>query len=217
VAKAIASHSIRAEAWNILLPGDMRVSGPNVDLYRIARYLHTSFERVGELGGEVVVFGGGVARRVPDGFSVEEAEVQLAEFLNVAAEAAKRYDLKIAIEPLNHKECNIINSVAEAVDLAGMVGRPEVRVLADLYHMDEEEEPLSHVADAGLWIAHTHTADTGRYRPGSGSYDHLGFFRALLEAGYEGRMSIECRWNDFASESPLALDFLRETEAKTQG
>jgi len=214
IGDAIAAHSIKPEAWNILLPGDMKITGPEVDIYRINRYLHTSFARASGLGGRVVVFGSGGARRVPDGFPMKEAQVQLVEFLDVAADAANRYGFKIAIEPLNRKESNIINSVAEALELAIAVGRPEVRVLADLYHIDEEQEPLSHVADAGLWLLHTHTADTGRYMPGSGSYDNLGFMRALLKAGYEGRLSVECTWNDFASEAPLALEFLREIEAK---
>jgi sugar phosphate isomerase/epimerase len=154
---------------------------------------------------------------VPDGFPMEEAQIQLADFLDVAGDAAKQYGLKVAIEPLNRKESNVINSVAEALELAIAVGRPEVRVLADLYHIDEEQEPLSHVADAGPWMLHTHTADTGRYRPGSGSYDNLGFMRALLNAGYDGRMSVECSWGDFAAEAPLALEFLRETESKARG
>ena len=217
IGDAIAAHSIKPEAWNILLPGDMKVTGPEVDIYRINRYLHTSFERVSGLGGQIVVFGSGNARNIPNGFPIEEAHIQLAEFLDVAADAANRYGLKIAIEPLNRKESNIINSVAEALELAIAVGRPEVRVLADLYHIDEEREPLSHVADAALWLLHAHTADTGRYRPGSGSYDNLGFIRTLLNMGYDGRMSVECKWNDFASEAPLALEFLRETESKARG
>ena len=43
IGDAIASHSIKPEAWNILLPGDMKVTGPEVDIYRVNRYLHTSF------------------------------------------------------------------------------------------------------------------------------------------------------------------------------
>jgi len=216
VADTIAAHSLQPEAWNILLPGDMKVTGPDVDIYRVTRYLYTSFERLSSLDGQVVVFGSGGARRAPEDFPMEEEYIQLSEFLEIAADAARQYNLKIAIEPLNRRESNVINSVAEAVELAVMVGRPEVRVLADLYHIDEEQEPLSHVDDAGLWILHTHTADTGRYRPGSGDYDHIGFFKALFEVGYNGRMSIECKWNDFNSECRLALDFLRDTEAKAR-
>lgn len=214
VAAALALRSIRPEAWNVLLPGDLRVTGPDVDFYRVRRYLHTAFERVQRLGGQVVVFGSGKARSFPEGFDPCEVHSQLLEFLEAAAEAAGEYGLILAIEPLNKKESNVINTVSEAVDLAAEVGRPQIRVLADLYHIDEESESLQNVADAGLWLAHTHTADTGRFRPGSGSYDHHAFFRALAEAGYDGRMSVECRWNDFRSECAAALEFLRRVEAE---
>jgi sugar phosphate isomerase/epimerase len=62
-------------------------------------------------------------------------------------------------------------------------------------------------------LAHTHTADTGRFAPGTGTYDHLAFFRALREANYDARLSVECTWRDFASEIGPALAHLRTAYA----
>ena len=59
----------------------------------------------------------------------------------------------LAIEPLNRKESNIINSVAEGVRFARQVNRPEIRVLADFYHIDEEREPLDTLKTNGEWLA----------------------------------------------------------------
>ncbi len=202
------------EAWNCLLPGDMKVTGPEVDKYRVERYLRTAFERIEELGGEIVVFGSGGARTVPEGFPREEAWQQLVEFVSLAGQVAGTHGITIAIEPLNSKESNIINSVAEAVELAKAADHPFVRVLADLYHIDEEKEPLEHILESGDYIVHTHTADTGRFYPGSGSYPHREFFRNLRAVGYNDRMSVECRWNDFESECRKALEFLRGIDAE---
>ncbi len=216
IEEKIRSYSIKPYAWNILLPKEIKVTGPDVDPYRQERYLQTALERVSRLGGEVVVFGSGGARSVPEGFPYDKAREQIEDFLTIAARAARDHHVRIAIEPLNQKECNIINTVAEAADIAASVGDPNIRVLADFYHIDEENEPFSDIVDAGLWLIHAHTADTNRYRPGSGNYDHLAFFRALNEACYNGALSVECKWNDFESECREALEFLRETEAKAR-
>lgn len=217
ILKQIEGCAIRPEAWNCLMPGDMKLTGPSVDFYRIERYLRTALGRVAKLGGKVVVFGSGGARSVPEGFSQPDARRQILEFLALCGSIAAQYSLTIAIEPLNRKESNVINSVAEAVEFAEMAARPEVKALADLYHIDEEGEPLSDVAAAGSFLAHCHTADTGRYAPGSGAYDHIGFFRALREAGYDKRVSIECRWNDLENECAPTLHFLRAVADQVAG
>lgn len=205
----IRSHRILAEAWNCLIPGDMKLTGPRVDSYRIERYLRTAFDRIARLGGKVVVFGSGGARSIPEGFDPTEGRRQILEFLALCSVVAAQRSLTIAIEPLNRKESNVINSVAEGLEFAELAAHPNVRVLADLYHIDEEKEPLENTARAGVALAHAHTADTGRFAPGTGSYDHVGFFHALREAGYDERMSIECRWNDFDKEIGESLRFLR--------
>lgn len=202
------------EAWNCLLPGDLKIVGPEVDGYRVERYLRTAFRRIEELGGEIVVFGSGKARRMPDDFDAEEAETQIQLFLTTAGQIAGIHGITIAIEPLNTNESNIINSVSDAVDLAKDVGHPFVKVLADLYHMDEDSEPLEEILQAGDDLVHVHTADTGRLYPGSGDYPHAEFFRLLKGMGYSERMSVECNFGDFPTECRKALEFLREMDAR---
>lgn len=214
VIEQIKGYDIVPEAWNCLLPGDLKVTGPEVDLYRAERYLRTAFERIEELGGEVVVFGSGGARKVPDNFPSDRAREQMVEFVTLAGQIAGKHGIEIAIEPLNKKETNIINSVAQGMEFVRAADHPFVRVLADLYHIEEESEPLSDVVDAGDYLVHTHTADTGRYYPGSGSYPHREFFEALRSIGYNDRMSVECRFNDFDAECRKALEFLRGIDAE---
>jgi sugar phosphate isomerase/epimerase len=213
----LAELDIKPEAWNCLLPGDLKVTGPEVDGYRIERYLRTAFRRIEELGGEIVVFGSGKARSVPDDFPVDEARTQIVQFLTTAGQVAGIHGITIAIEPLNSKESNILNSVTEAVEIANAVGHPFVKVLADLYHMDEDSEPLEDIIRAGDDLVHVHTADSGRLYPGSGSYPHAEFFRLLKSIGYDERMSVECSFKDFSTECRKALDFLRKMDSKTTG
>ncbi|MCE5199245.1 MAG: sugar phosphate isomerase/epimerase family protein [Armatimonadota bacterium] len=205
----IMAFDILPEAWNGMLPGDLKVVGPEVDNYRIERYLRTAFERIEELGGEIVVFGSGKAREVPDGFPQDEAEEQLVDFLTLAGRIAGTHGITIAIEPLNKGETNIINSVKEGIEVMRRVSHPFVKVLADLYHMQVENESLDILFEANGDLAHVHTADTGRMQPGSGNYPNKEMIEILKKIGYEGRVSAESCWGDFKAQCGEVLEFLR--------
>lgn len=202
------------EAFNIFLPGDMKIVGSEVDRERIRRYLHHAMDRASAVGGKVVVFGSGRSRNIPDGYDYLDAWGQIEQFLAEASPEAERFGVTIAIEPLNRGETNIIQSVTEGLELARAVNQPGIRVLADIYHMVLENEPFDHILDAEGWLAHVHVSDTDRYAPGTGQYDTLGLFRRLKQIGYTGRISVECTWRDFPTEAPAAVAFLRETWEK---
>ncbi|MCD6289749.1 MAG: sugar phosphate isomerase/epimerase [Anaerolineae bacterium] len=207
---AIEALPLRPAAFNIMLPREIKVTGPAVDAERIQSYVQTAFQRATTLGGEVIVFGSGGSRNVPDGFPRERAWEQLIQFVQWAGDAAQSAGMILAIEPLNQGECNIINSVTEALRLARDADHPAVKVLADLYHIMVESESINDVIAAGDMLAHVHVADTGRRYPGSGSYPYSEFLSALKAIGYDQRISVECRWRDFATESQAAVAFLRE-------
>lgn len=195
-------------ACNVFLPGDLKVVGPDVDRLRVESYVRTALRRVRLIGASVVVFGSGKARWVPDDFARSTAETQLVHFLQFVADVATTHAITVVIEPLNRQESNILNSVVEGVALAQQVKRPSIRVLADFYHMDEEKEPLRHLLDCKDWLSHIHVADTGRGAPGSGVYPYPEFVDLLRQAHYDGMVSIECRWQDFATEAGPACRFL---------
>jgi sugar phosphate isomerase/epimerase len=214
VVQAVAAHRaspLPVAAFNVFLPRDLKIVGPLLDQERIDYYVEAALTRVHAVGAEIVVFGSGAARAIPEGFSPQEARRQTISFLHRVADAAERNNVIVVIEPLNRKESNTILSVAEGVELARAVNRPSIKVLADFYHMDEEVEPLSHLTQYSEWIKHIHVADSDRGAPGTGQYPYAEFAERLRRAGYDGMVSIECRWRDFASEAKPALEFLRRT------
>ncbi|MBX3011943.1 MAG: sugar phosphate isomerase/epimerase [Caldilineaceae bacterium] len=200
-------------ACNVFLPGDLKVVGPMLDHLRLQSYVRTALRRVHLIGADVVVFGSGKARMVPDGFDRALAEQQLVDFLHFVGEVASTHGITVVIEPLNRQESNIVNRVAEGVTLAARVNHPSIQVLADFYHMDEEQEPLYHLTAYKDWLAHIHVADSGRRAPGTGSYPYAEFADLLRQANYQGMVSIECRWEDFAAEAGPACRFLHQVFA----
>lgn len=198
-----------ARACNNFVASQVKVVGPSVDHDQVMRYVDTGFARAEALGIERIVFGSGGARAVPEGYSREAAWDQLVAFCRLCSERAYP-GLVIAIEPLNRGECNIITSFGEGVELTRAVSRPNVGVLADIYHLEVESEPVSVIHAGADVLAHVHLADSGRLYPGSGTYPLRELFDVLHAHNYTGRASVECRWgDDFVGEATRAAEFLR--------
>ena len=101
------------------------------------------------------------------------------------------------IEPINPRECNVIYYVTDGVLLATSVDRPEIRVLADFFHMSLQSEPLAHLEAARGWLGHTHTSGPDRYFPQPGqAWDQRAFLKALQELGWiDGRnVPVDVHW-----------------------
>ena len=196
-------------SFGLFFPGDMRLVGPALDPPRVKSYLARVAELMSHAGADVAVMGSAAARNVPEGFDRARAKDQLLEAYSWAADAFEGSGTVIAIEPQNRKETNIIRSLPEAVWFAEQVDRPELRVVADSYHMDEEQEPLQHLATYADWIVHVQLADTGRKRPGSGSFDYGTFSGHLATSGYAGHIAVEIPGKFSVSELRESCRFLR--------
>ncbi len=207
--RAIAAAPIRPESFNVLVPGEIRMCGPVVDLDVLRNYLQRAFSRMVSLGGAAVVLGSGAARRIPEDWPRTRALDQLAEALMVAGEEAGKAGITLTLEHLNQNECNVFNSVAECQAFIEERHIAGVQLLADLYHLEVEHEPLQNVIAAGTLIAHVHTAGGGRKAPQTPGYDYAGFVRALRTIGYDARISAECGWDDLEAQAPEALAFMR--------
>ncbi|WP_080415146.1 sugar phosphate isomerase/epimerase family protein [Burkholderia ubonensis] len=189
-----------ALAFSYLFPHDARIVGPEKDEHRNRAYFDRVVELLTQARARVLVLGSGWTRNIPEGWTQAQAEDEFLTTLAWCADALQGSGTTLVIEPLNRKESNLVNSVAHAARLAKALNRPEVRGLADFYHMDEEAESLDEVREHCAWLTHIHLADTGRLNPGTGSYDYATFFGHLKACGYQGLLSAECGFKD----EPLA-------------
>lgn len=212
LAARVAQMRIPVEAANVFIPGTIKLTGPDVDPARQAAHLELTLGRLERLGVKVVVLGSGGARRVPDGFSRDDAWTQLVDFCRRLAPIARRHGVTIAIEPLRRQETNIINTAREGLALVKAVDRPEIQLLVDYYHMAEEGEAADILLEAGKAVVHTHIANPqGRVYPLDAAESNYGpFFENLCKIGYAGRLSIEASTKDFAADAPRALAMLRQ-------
>ena len=77
--------------------------------------------------------------------------------------------------------------------------------------MKVEDEGPESILKYGHLIKHTHIAENeGRAAPGTNGDDFRPYFEALKKVGYEGAMSVECRWEDMESQAAIALATIKD-------
>jgi len=123
----------------------------------------------------------------------EDREVLLAGLAEVGEHAAAA-GVVLLFEPLNRYEDHMVNTVAQAAELIGAAGSPGVRILADTYHMNIEEDDLCaalrSVADV---LGAVHLSDSNRGQPGTGHVPFADVVATLAATGFDGVVSVECR------------------------
>lgn len=207
---AVRASPLPCPVVNCFVPGDLKIVGGTADLEALSAYVTTTFARAEQAGVQIVVFGSGGARQVPDGWSRDDARRQLADFGRMLAPIAARHGVTVAIESLRKAECNILNTVAEGAALAQTVNHPALALLVDGFHWATDGDDAEAIVEQGGRLVHTHIATTAnRLAPGMETCDFHPFFDALRRAGYTGRMSIEGGLGDPAATLPVATRMLR--------
>ncbi len=125
-----------------------------------------------------------------------EEQLSLArENVGFAADEARASGIEVVVEAVNTFENGpyLLRTTGQAVEFVRSVGRPNLRIQHDLYHMQRMEGNL--VANLRQYmgvIGHVQIADLpGRGQPGTGEI-HYAYVLAELEAlGYSGYVGLE--------------------------
>jgi len=197
--------------FNCFFPGDLKITGPEVDLGRLRGYADRACRRAAAMGSDFIVLGSGAARMVPEGWPRAAAEDQFVQAVRVLGPIAHDAGVTIVLEHLNRGESNILNSLPEALDYRRRARAPGVAVLCDLFHFTLEDEPLESIDACRGVLEHVHIAEPqGRVPPHAGGMNYRPFLARLKAIGYDRRISIECNWKDMRAELGPALEFLRK-------
>lgn len=135
---------------------------------------------------------GSMQGRWGEGLTRDEALGWLGEALAELGDHAAQYDVPLIYEPLNRYETNLIHTMAQGVEFITGFGLTNVKLLADLFHMNIEEVNLpAAIRAAGKHIGHVHFADSNRRAVGGGHTSIPPIIAALREVGYTGYLSAE--------------------------
>lgn len=136
-----------------------------------------------------------VATRVQDELATEN--------LRVAARAAAKIGATVLIEPVSGAPRYPLRTAADAVEVIDRVRRPNLALLADLYHLHVNGDDIDAViAQHAARIGHVQIADApGRNEPGTGELDLPGYLAKLADAGYAGRVGLEYKPSGASADS----------------
>jgi D-psicose/D-tagatose/L-ribulose 3-epimerase len=133
----------------------------------------------------------------------------------VAPQAADR-GVTILVEALPIDQCDVIQTLEEAVGIVREMASPGVRTMFDVHNAINEVEPHPVLVDRYFeYIRHVHVNELDGKHCGAGDYDFKPVLQVLRRRGYVGWISLEAFDFSFGAER-LIDDSLRHLERETQ-
>jgi hydroxypyruvate isomerase len=135
-----------------------------------------------------------VGQEIP-GLDREEQLALARENVRFAAEEADAADIMIMVEAVNTFENGsyLLYTTGQAVEFVELVGRENVRIQHDFYHMQRMEGNLvANLCEHFGHIGHVQIADSpGRGEPGTGEIHYPFVLGELERLGYDGYVGLE--------------------------
>jgi D-psicose/D-tagatose/L-ribulose 3-epimerase len=139
----------------------------------------------------------------------KEWNLAVSEIGKMADYAASK-GIKLALEPLNRFETDMINTVAQGMNFIHDAGRDNVGLHLDTFHMHlEEKSSPDAIRLAGDRIFHFHACENDRGVPGTGQVHWQEIAPALKSVNYQGAIVIES-FTSQVKEIARAVNIWRE-------
>ena len=193
---SLAKHKIRLEVGQHPFVGEYDPSGKQSKeaLAKVRNYMYELISSTSDLNISVLVMGAGGARVLPSPDKYENVIEQMADICKYAiSPVLDEYGIILALEGLRRDETPMMNRTDESVKIAKLANVPNIKVMADLYHVAHEDTGLEDFVNYKGYIRHAHIGKpTPRVMPSKDDgYDYKPFFDALRSANFNGRMSVE--------------------------
>jgi sugar phosphate isomerase/epimerase len=154
-------------------------------------FIRSMIDFAAVLNAAVII--GSMQGRWGEGVPKDLALAHLAEALTVLGEHAANKGQVLLYEPLNRYETNLLNTIADGVAFLKTLPTTNVKLLADLFHMNIEEADVAAAIRAGAGhIGHIHLADSNRRPAGLGHLDFGPVVAAVRDIGFVGYFGAEC-------------------------
>lgn len=158
-------------------------------------YIESCLEICAELGVEF--FGGPMYSAVGKARMLQpkerKAEWDLAvKNLQLVSEMAEARGLKIALEPLNRFESDLVNTADDVLRMVNDIDHPAACIMLDSFHMSIEERDVEKaIVTAGDKLLHLQVSENYRGAPGTGQTPWEAYLKGLEKINYQGVVAIE--------------------------
>lgn len=165
----------------------------------------------------------GKARMVPAEQRKKEWDLAVHN-LRIVCDMAAARGLRIALEPLNRFESDLVNTAEDVLRLVKDIQHPAAGIMLDGFHMSIEERDVEQaIVTAGDQLIHLQVSENYRGTPGTGQTPWWAYRRGLEAINYKGTVTIEsftpanqelagavCFWHPMAeSQDGFATEGLR--------
>jgi sugar phosphate isomerase/epimerase len=154
------------------------------------RFIAAIIELAAGFGAPAII--GSMQGRCADDQDRDQALAWLRDALNELGDIAATHRVPLLFEPLNRYETNLFNRLGQTAQFLETLATQNVRILADLFHMNMEERDLSAaLRETAGHLGHVHFADSNRQAMGFGHTNAEAVINVLREVGYAGYLSAE--------------------------
>ncbi len=180
--------------WLMVSPKGLHVTTPDAALRRRSwEHIRALIDLCADLGPSgVMVFGSPQQRSTTGGITPAEATRHFIDGLaGVAPDAAAR-EVTILVEALPANQSDVVQSLAEAVQIVREIDSPAIRTMFDVHNAVDESDPHAVLVDRYFdVIRHVHVNEMDGRHCGAGSYDFKPLFATLRGRAYNGWISLE--------------------------
>ncbi|MGI5965550.1 MULTISPECIES: D-psicose 3-epimerase [Anaerotruncus] len=112
--------------------------------------------------------------------------------LREIADAAADHGVQLMLEVANRFECFLLNTSEEATAYVKEVGKQNVFVMLDSFHMNIEEDHIGDaIRTAGRYLGHLHIGESNRKVPGKGHIPWKEIGQGLRDIDFSGDVVME--------------------------
>ena len=175
-------------------PESIKLQSPEFDKIKFTSYLDKAFEIAVSIEAKKIIFGSAAARKRDDKkTSKDDAKRQIVSLLkDYIGPRAAQNNIQILIEPMSYSAGNVINTILEADEIVKQTNHPNVKLMIDLLHMQNNSESVETILEVLDDVEHIHISDLERGLPFEKMNPFLlKAFKLLRTNGYNNTVSYE--------------------------
>jgi len=155
-------------------------------------YLFKCIDYAQLMGAKLVIVVPAAVSKLAPSLSKKEDWENSVKAVQEVAKYAEKKDILLAIEPINRYETYLVNSIQDALCYACEVNSSHVKIMADTFHMNIEEQDIPEaIRIAENNLINVHIADSNRCSVGRGHINFKALIKALKEINYQYALTLE--------------------------
>ncbi|MDI2113833.1 TIM barrel protein [Commensalibacter nepenthis] len=179
-----------------ITPGDADISHPDATIRQEAidyyKKLIDWVLKINQQPCSPLISCHGLVQRIRPISTQKEENMLLVESTKQICTMAQQAGIDVVFEVLNRYESYQICTLKEGLNLIEHVKAPNLKILADAYHMNiEEADPATSLREVGQHLGLYHAADSNRGAIGEGHTDFKSQIMALNDIHYQGPIIFE--------------------------